>query len=287
MEGLLFIKMHGLGNDFVIIDGRRISYDQPLESLIDGEASARIADRHRGIGCDQLILLAAPKNSDAQTFMHIRNADGSESSACGNATRCVAALLMDENGGDEAIIETNAGILIAEGANNGVRVDMGEPGLDWGDIPLAQDEDTLHLPLQASSVSDGAACSMGNPHATFFVDDIDALDLEKIGPVLEHDPIFPERANIGCAEIKGKNELRLRVWERGAGLTQACGTGACGTVVNGIRRGLLGRNVTCHLDGGTLEIEWREADNHVLMSGPVSVAFTGMVAPSLITGKGL
>ncbi|TDI65996.1 MAG: diaminopimelate epimerase [Alphaproteobacteria bacterium] len=278
MEGLPFIKMHGLGNDFVIIDGRV----NPVE--IGADAARRIADRHTGIGCDQLIVLAGPRNADAQAFMTIRNADGGESAACGNATRCVAALLMDENGTDQAIIETEAGILVGEGAPEGITLDMASPRTDWRDIPLAGDHDTAHLPLGSGPVADPAACSMGNPHATFFVDDVEAIEIAAIGPGLEHDPIFPERANIGFAQVVAADRIRLRVWERGAGLTSACATGACAAVVNGVRRGLLARRVRCILDGGELVVEWRERDGHVLMTGPTAVTFTGLIGPGLLDG---
>ena len=278
MEGLPFIKMHGLGNDFVIIDGRV----NPVE--IGAELARRIADRHTGIGCDQLIVLARPRNADTQAFMTIRNADGGESAACGNATRCVAALLMNENGTDQAVIETGAGILVGEGAPEGITVDMDAPRTDWREIPLAEDHDTLHLPLQSGPVADPAACSMGNPHATFFVDDVLGLEIAAMGPGLEHDPIFPERANIGFAQVIAADRIRLRVWERGAGLTSACATGACAAVVNGVRRGLLARRVVCILDGGELMVQWRESDNHVLMTGPIAVAFTGFIAPDLLDG---
>jgi diaminopimelate epimerase len=278
MDGLPFIKMHGLGNDFVIIDGRA----DPVS--IGAEAARRIADRRSGVGCDQLIVLGKPTHADAQAFMAIRNADGGEAAACGNATRCVAALLMSESGRDEAVIETAAGILVAEGAPGGVTVDMGQPRTRWQDIPLAADHDTLHLPLAAEGVSDPAACSMGNPHATFFVPDLAAIDIPAIGPALEHDPLFPERANIGFAEVLAPDRIRLRVWERGAGLTSACATGACAAVVNGVRRKLLARGVACLLDGGALTVEWRESDGHVLMAGPVAVAFSGIIAPSLLDG---
>ena len=278
MEGRPFIKMHGLGNDFVIIDGRV----NPVE--IGAELARRIADRHTGIGCDQLIVLARPRNADAQAFMTIRNADGGETAACGNATRCVAALLMNENGTDQAVIETEAGILVGEGAPDGITVDMDAPRTDWREIPLAEDHDTLHLPLQSGPVADPAACSMGNPHATFFVDDALGLEIAAMGPGLEHDPIFPERANIGFAQVIAADRIRLRVWERGAGLTSACATGACAAVVNGVRRGLLARRVSCILDGGELMVAWRESDNHVLMTGPIAVAFTGLIAPDLLDG---
>ncbi len=278
MEGLSFIKMHGLGNDFVIIDGR----GNPVE--ISADAARRIADRHTGVGCDQLIVLGAARNADAQAFMTIHNADGGQSAACGNATRCVAALLMNESGTDQAIIETEAGILVGEGAPEGITVDMDQPRTKWHEIPLAEDFDTLHLPLESGPASDPAACSMGNPHATFFVDDVDAIDIGAIGPGLEHDPIFPERANIGFAQIIAADRLRLRVWERGAGLTSACATGSCAAVVAGVRRGLLARRVTCILDGGELIVEWRELDGHVLMTGPIAVAFSGLIAPDLLDG---
>ena len=278
MEGLPFIKMHGLGNDFVIIDGRV----DPVE--IGAGAARRIACRHTGVGCDQLIILSKPRNADAQALMTIRNADGGESAACGNATRCVAALLMNETGTDQAVIETEAGILVGEGAPEGITVDMDAPRMDWREIPLACDQDTLHLPLQSGPVADPAACSMGNPHATFFVDDVAGIEIAAIGPGLENDPIFPERANIGFAQVIAADRIRLRVWERGAGLTSACATGSFAAVVNGVRRGLSGRRVTCILDGGELIVEWRESDNHVLMTGPIAVAFTGLIAPGLLDG---
>lgn len=283
MDAIPFIKMHGLGNDFVIIDARR----QPV--TIGPAAARRIADRRMGVGCDQLIVLEKPRNRDAQAFMAIRNADGGASAACGNATRCVAALLMGESGTDEAVIETEAGLLLGRGEAAGITVDMGAPRLKWNEVPLARDVDTLHLPLvvdagAAGRVADPAACSMGNPHATFFVDDVGALDIPAIGPGLEHDALFPERANIGFAQVIDRGHIRLRVWERGAGLTLACATGSCAAVVNGVRRGLLDRRVACTLDGGSLIVEWRSADNHVTMTGPVAVSFTGALAPDLLAG---
>jgi len=278
MDGLPFIKMHGLGNDFVIVDSRDGG------PAIGADAARRIADRRTGVGCDQLIVLRRPSNADAQAFMAIRNADGGESAACGNATRCVAALLMNENGTDQAVIETEAGILVAEGAAGGVTVDMGPPRTDWREIPLSRDVDTLELPLAVDGLSGPAACSMGNPHATFFVDDVDAIDIPRLGPGLENDPLFPERANIGFAQVLGRDRIRLRVWERGAGLTAACATGSCAAVVNGVRRKLLGREVTCLLDGGELTVNWREIDGHVFMTGPVAVAFSGLIAPGLLAG---
>ncbi len=280
MDAIPFIKMHGLGNDFVIIDARQ----QPVS--IGPDAARRISDRRMGVGCDQLIVLEKPRNRDAQAFMAIRNADGGASAACGNATRCVAALLMGESGSDEAVIETEAGLLLGHGEADGITVDMGRPRLKWEEVPLAEDADTLHLPLSAGPVSDPAACSMGNPHATFFVPDVAALDIPAIGPGFEHHAMFPERANIGFAQVLDRAHIRLRVWERGAGLTLACATGSCAAVVNGVRRGLLDRRVTCLLDGGTLIVEWRKTDDHVTMTGPVAVSFTGVLAPDLVTGSG-
>ena len=280
MSGLSFIKMHGLGNDFVIIDGR----GAPV--AITADDARAIADRRTGVGCDQLIVLERAKANGAGAFMRIRNADGGVTAACGNAARCVAALLMEESGEDRAAIETEAGVLAAERRDDGVMLDFGPARFEWRDIPLREAADTLHLPLRLGPLRDPAACSMGNPHATFFVDDAEAVDLEALGPALEHHEMFPERANIGIAQVIGPGEIRLRVWERGAGVTRACGTGASAAVVSGHRRGLIGRQVRTILDGGELEIEWREADGHVLMTGPVAVSFTATLDPSLLSAAG-
>lgn len=280
MSDLPFTKMHGLGNDFVVIDARRRALD-----LSDSQVRA-IADRHKGVGCDQLIVLEPARSTLADVFMRIRNADGGEVEACGNATRCVAAVLMDEKKADHAIIETVAGLLDAESSGTTesrmISVDMGPARLDWREIPLRQACDTLHVPLSLGPLSDPVATNMGNPHATFFVPDAQAIALDALGPRLERDPIFPERANIEVAEIIGDNRIRLRVWERGAGITLACGTGACATVVAAARRGLTGRKADVTLDGGTLTIEWLP-DNHVLMTGPVAVSFSGTLDRSLLT----
>jgi diaminopimelate epimerase len=239
---------------------------------------AALADRRVGIGCDQFITLEPPPpGSNASAFMRIRNPDGQEAGACGNATRCVADLLFRETGNRIQVIRTVAGNLPAEVLADGrVAVDMGAPRLDWQDIPLSRPMDTLHLDLSAGPLSDPAAASMGNPHATFFVADAEALPAEALGPGLEHDPLFPERANIGFAQVLAPDRLRLRVWERGAGLTRACGSGACAAVVNAHRRGLTGRQAQVIADGGVLEIEWR-TDGHVLMTGPAVTAFRGTV----------
>jgi diaminopimelate epimerase len=281
-----FRKMHGLGNDFVLLDARGSGVPdargRPALGITPARAAA-LADRRTGIGCDQLILLepageGAP--GDADVFMRIRNPDGSEAGACGNATRCVAHLLAQETGRSRVVVRTVSGDLPAEALpdGRGWRVDMGPARLGWRDVPLAREADTLHLaPLSRPGLGEPAACSMGNPHATFFVPDLDAVPIAALGPALEADPIFPDRANIGFVQVLDPGQIRLAVWERGAGLTLACGSGACAAVVNAARRGLTGRRATVSLPRGALEIEWREGDGHVLMAGPVATAFTGLV----------
>ena len=265
-----FTKMHGCGNDFVVFDERAGSL-----GLTPARAAA-IADRRTGVGCDQFIAIEAlPEGANADVFMRIRNPDGGEAGACGNATRCVAHLLAGETGRNRLMIRTVAGDLPAETLADGrVCVDMGPAGLDWTDVPLARRMDTLHVPLAAGPVADAAVCGMGNPHATFFVADLAGIPITEIGPNLEHDALFPDRANIGFVKMLAPDRLQLRVWERGAGLTRACGSGACAALVNAHRRGLAERRATVIVDGGELEIEWRQ-DGHVLMTGPVVVAFTG------------
>ncbi|HEY0910351.1 MAG TPA: diaminopimelate epimerase [Bradyrhizobium sp.] len=261
-----FKKMHGCGNDFVILDKRFVVFE------LTPRQAAALADRHTGIGCDQLVVIERAEGADA--FMRIYNHDGSQAGACGNATRCVADILMQESGRDEITIQTIAGDLPAISLPSGlIQVDMGAVGLDWTNIPLARPMDTLRLEM----AGEPAAASMGNPHATFFVADLDTVPIIVDGPRLEHDPLFPERANIGFAQIINPAMIRLKVWERGAGLTRACGSGACATLVNAHRRGLTHRRAAIILDGGTLEIEWRE-DGHVLMTGPVAISFLGEVA---------
>jgi diaminopimelate epimerase len=273
-----FIKMHGLGNDFVVVDARRRPF------ALDDAAARRIADRRLGVGCDQLLIIEPPANGQAAAFLRIRNHEGFEVGACGNGTRCVAALLMAEGKTDQVMLETQAGLLRAEAAAGGqVSVDMGEARFGWRDIPLAREMDTLHLELALGPLSDPVATSMGNPHATFFVEDIEAIDIATLGPRLERDALFPERANIGVAQVTGPDRLRLRVWERGAGLTLACGSGACAAAAAAFRRGITGRKVALQLDGGALTVEIRE-DNHAIMTGPVATAFTGTLAPELVNG---
>jgi diaminopimelate epimerase len=276
MRATPFLKMHGLGNDFVVLDARR-------ETIALDERKARlIADRHRGVGCDQLLMLEKPRAPGADVFMRIRNADGGEVGACGNGTRCVADLVMRETGKERVVIETAAGLLEAWSApEQGVSVDMGPARFQWRDIPLARDCDTLHVPLSLGPLVDPVCTSMGNPHATFFVADAESVDLAALGPRLERDPLFPERANIGVAQIVSRTRLRFRVWERGAGITVACGTGASAALVAAARRGLAERKAEVVVDGGKLEIEWRD-DGHVILSGPVAVSFAGTIDPSLV-----
>jgi diaminopimelate epimerase len=264
-----FRKMHGLGNDFVVLDERKA----PLG--LTPEVARWLADRHRGIGADQVISLEPAEGADV--FMRIHNPDGSEAGACGNATRCVASLVAAESERDSVTVRTISGDLPVRRAPGGLwTADMGPARLGWRDVPLAFEADTLHLPLARGPVADPAACSMGNPHATFFVPDLDALDVASLGPSLEHDPMFPDRANIGFAQVLSPEHVRLVMWERGAGMTLACGSGACATAVNAARRGLTGRRVRVSLPGGDLDILWRE-DGHVEMTGPVATAFTGEV----------
>ncbi|MDB5374901.1 MAG: diaminopimelate epimerase [Belnapia sp.] len=265
-----FRKMHGIGNDFVVLDARAA----PLP--ITPVRAAAIADRRRGIGCDQFIVLE-PGRDGADVFMRIRNPDGSEAGACGNATRCIASLIAAESGRDRILVRTISGDLPVEALPDGLwRADMGLARLGWREVPLAAEMDTLHLPLGRGVLMDPAACSMGNPHATFFVPDLEAVPVENLGPSLEQDPIFPDRANIGFAQILSPGHIRLEVWERGAGRTLACGSAACAALVNAARRGLAGRAAIVSLPGGDLLIDWRE-DGHVLMTGPVATAFTGML----------
>jgi diaminopimelate epimerase len=277
MTRIPFRKMHGLGNDFVVLDQRR----DPIE--IDAAGARAIADRRTGIGCDQLLLLEQPGDVRAQVFMRILNPDGSEAEACGNGTRCVAGLIAAETGRGVVIIETVAGLLPATINEAGIAtVDMGAPRFDWCDIPLSRETDTLHVELRRGPLSDPACTNMGNPHATFFVDDAEAIDLAALGPLLEHDPLFPERANIGVATVRDRQTIRFRVWERGVGITPACGSGACAAMVAAHRRGLIDERVTAMLDGGNLAITWPDR-GHVLMTGPTALSFEGTFDAALLT----
>ncbi|WP_445678997.1 diaminopimelate epimerase [Radicibacter daui] len=283
LAGRPFWKMHGLGNDFVVLDGR----EHPI--ALSDESAAAIADRKTGVGCDQLILLEAPRTPGTDVYMRIRNNDGGEVEACGNATRCVADLLARETGRSNIVIETVAGLLNADAfAPGAATVDMGPARLDWQDLPLAREMDTLSLPLSAGPLANPVGVSMGNPHAVFFVPDAEAVDLASLGPGLEHDPLFPKRANIEAVTVLADGSLRQRTWERGVGITRACGTGACAVLVAAVRRGLIqGRKAVVRLDGGDLTIEWRESDGHVLMSGAASTSFTGTLSADLFRAAGL
>jgi len=276
-----FRKMHGLGNDFVVLDAR----SRPLDLTVARRRA--IADRRLGVGCDQLIVLEPPTDRQADVFMRIYNPDGGEAGACGNATRCVAHVLMGERQADAIVVQTVSGLLESEKTGTGanglpiVSVDMGPAQLDWRDIPVKEACDTLHLPVALGPVSDPVGTSMGNPHATFFVADLAAVSVTELGPLLETHALFPERANIGFAQIVGENRVRLKVWERGAGQTLACGSGACAALVAAARRSLTGRRAEVILDGGTLDIEWLR-DGHVVMTGGVAQSFAGTLDPSLL-----
>lgn len=273
--GLGFRKMHGLGNDFVIVDARGARRGAVTPAL-----ARALGDRHRGVGFDQLAVIRTADGADAR--IDFWNADGSMAGACGNATRCVAHLLMAETGQAEVAMLTDNGRLSATRLADGrVTVDMGPARTDWREIPLAEPCDTVSLPIEGAP----GAVSMGNPHCVFFVPDVTAVDLAAMGPRIEHHPLFPARANVEFAEIRNRGHLRLRVWERGTGITLACGSGACATVVAGARKGLLDRRVAMELDGGVLDLEWR-ADGHVLMTGPVADVFEGWLSPEFLAGVG-
>jgi diaminopimelate epimerase len=256
-----FHKMHGLGNDFVVIDAR----DQPVE-MTAARAHA-IGDRKTGIGFDQLILLEPSTIADVK--MRIFNADGGEVEACGNATRCIA-MLMD----GPANIETLGGILHTEPGDARATVTLPPPAFDWEFIPLAMPMDTRDMPVGWDNLARPMAVNVGNPHVIFFVDDCDGVDLETIGPMIEHDPLFPERINVNVATVTSAHTVKLRVWERGVGITRACGTGACATAVAAIRSGRVASPVTVTLPGGDLEIAWAEGET-IRMTGPATHVFTG------------
>ncbi len=260
--------MQGLGNDFVIFDART----EPL--ALSCTDVCNIADRRRGVGCDQLIVIR--DSQDADIFMEIWNTDGSRVGACGNATRCVGKLMLDELGQESVTIRTDAGLLTAAHAPGGISVNMGPARMAWNEIPLSDQMDTLHIDLRVGSLSDPVGVNMGNPHVVFFVDDAEAVDLKTLGPQIEHHTLFPERVNVSVATIKD-GIIRQRVWERGAGITEACGSGACAGLVAAARRGLTGRKATVQLDGGALEIEWL-ADGTVQMTGAAMLAFEGEIA---------
>ena len=270
MDGIAFLKMHGLGNDFVIVDAR----DRAI--ALETDAIRRVADRHIGVGCDQVIRLEPSAEGDL--FMRIWNPDGSEAEACGNATRCVASLAMAEAGRDTLTIETVAGLLPCRASGGIVTVDMGPARTDWQAIPLVRESDTLALELGAAAPA--VAVNMGNPHAVLVVEDCDAVDLASEGPRLEHHPMFPDRANISFVTVEDRTHMRARVWERSAGATLACGSAACAIIVAAVRRGLTERSAEVALPGGTLAMTWRE-DGHVLMAGPTALSYCGTLAREL------
>lgn len=262
-----FKKMHGLGNDFVIIDCRQTG-QMPSRAVM-----AAMTHRKTGIGCDQLIPILPAQDGRADAFMRIINApDATEAQACGNATRCVADILMNEKGQDAAVIQTVAGLLYCTRSPDGlVTVDMGVPRLEWDKIPVSKQCDTLHLPLDGDPVG----VNIGNPHAVFFVDDVESFPVREKGPGIEHDPLFPEKANIEFAKVLDRSHIRMRVWERDTGETEACGSAACATMVAAVRRGLVDRQCEVMLNGGPLQFHWRESDDHLLMTGPVAYVFEG------------
>ena len=270
-NGLPFMKMHGAGNDFVVIDSRG-----GAGAVVTPGLALALGDRNRGVGFDQLAEIR--DGTDGADFtLDFWNSDGTRAGACGNATRCVSDFVMRELGLDAVTLATTRGGLSAVRRPDGrVTVNMGAPQLDWQSVPLARDVDLMHLPLPGDPVAVG----MGNPHCVLFVDDAEAVDLPGLGPRYEHDPLYPQRTNVEFATLTGPNRLRMRVWERGTGITLACGSGACATAVAAHLRGLTGRQVTLDLDGGVLEIDWRE--DGVWMTGPVAHVFDGWLSPAFL-----
>ncbi|KIC38522.1 diaminopimelate epimerase [Ruegeria sp. ANG-R] len=270
--GLPFMKMHGLGNDFVIVDTR-------AQAVPITPALARgIGHRQFGVGFDQLAVIESGE-SDAHLVFY--NADGSTSAACGNATRCIARFLMEETGKSDLTLTTERGSLLARDAGNGLTsVNMGHPQLTWHEIPLAEEVDTLELPIEGGPTATG----MGNPHCTFFVDKAEAIPLEEFGARYELHPLYPERTNVQVAQITGPDQIRMRVWERGVGITLASGSSSCATAVAAARRGLTGRQVQVDLDGGTIWIDWRE--DGVWMTGPTAHVFSGTLTPEFLRSLG-
>ena len=259
-----FVKMHGLGNDFVVLDART-----GIVPGLTGPRASALADRHEGIGCDQVILLETSERADLR--MRIFNCDGSEVGACGNAARAIAVFL-----GKPADVETAGGDIRISPSDTGASVDMGTPRFAWDEIPLTMAMDTLSMPVGWEGLDSPGAVNVGNPHVIFFVDNCDAVPLDELGPTIETDPLFPERINVNVATIEAWDRIRLRVWERGAGLTRACGTGACATAVHAMRRKLVGNPVTVALPGGELLIEWSPG-NSIRMTGPATESFRGTI----------
>ncbi|KPA20414.1 Diaminopimelate epimerase [Shimia sp. SK013] len=268
---LAFMKMHGLGNDFVVVDARLHAFE-----LTEGQITA-IADRHKGIGFDQLAVIETRNDADAHLVFY--NADGSTSAACGNATRCIARYLMDESGAGTLTLTTDRGTLHARDAGNGLTsVNMGQPQLLWSEVPLSREMDTLALPIDGAPTATG----MGNPHCTFFVDDAEAVDIDSFGAAHEHHPLYPARTNVQVAQIIGTDHIRMRVWERGVGTTLASGSSSCATAVAAHRRGLTGRSVQIELDGGSIWIDWR--DDGVWMTGATEHVMSGEFTAAFLAG---
>lgn len=269
---LPFMKMHGLGNDFVVIDAR------DRDVTISAALAMALADRHRGVGFDQLALI---ENGSADAHLTFFNADGSTSAACGNATRCIARHLMNESGKIQLTLTTDRGTLLARDVDGVLTsVNMGQPQVNWNVIPLAREMDTLELPLEGGPTATG----MGNPHCTFFVEDAEAVELEARGAEIEHHPLFPQRTNVQFASVIGTDHLRMRVWERGVGTTLASGSSSCATAVAAARRGLTGHKVTIELDGGTIHIDWR--DDGVWMTGPTAHVFNATLTADFLKALG-
>ena len=270
MRGIMrvpFIKMHGLGNDFVVLDAR-----VDMVPAMDNALAAALADRKTGIGCDQLILLEPSDKADLR--MRIFNADGGEVESCGNAARAIGLLH-----GGPAQIETLGGVIATTPADAGIAVDMGEPRFGWDEIPLAYAMDTMAMPVAWDGLENPSGVNVGNPHAIFFVADTGTADLARLGPLIEHDPLFPQRVNVNVATVTARDAIRLRVWERSVGETRACGTGACATAIAAMRRGLCDRRVTVTLTGGPLVIEWNAA-GRIIMTGGAAESFRGTFDPA-------
>lgn len=276
MDLLRFIKMQGLGNDFVVVD-----YRERARAISEGQIRL-IADRRRGVGCDQLIILERPKDPLADVFMRIYNADGGRVAACGNATRCVALLLMRQKNTRAVTIQTEAGLLPCRRTlDERIAVDMGRPRTRWQDIPLAHATDPRNVTLSNTPFAAGYAVNIGNPHVVVFVENVEDVDLERWGPLIERDPLFPEGVNVEVAQVSSRDRVRMRVWERGVGITPACGTGACAVAVAALDRQLTDREVTVAVDGGELTIEI-DHKGHVHMAGPAATTFTGILDPSIV-----
>ncbi len=270
-----FIKMHGAGNDFVVLDNREKTLS------VDASWAKRLADRRLGVGCDTVVVLEHSDKADA--YMRFYNHDGSESNACGNATRCIGWLLLEEKGAEQVTMETNAGIRSATRAgDHRVTVDMGAPKWEAEEIPLSENRNTLHLGIQQGPLMDPVAVNMGNPHMVFFVRSLDTVDIHKEGPSLAAHPLYPRKCNVSVVQVMDSEHLKMKVWERGAGATLACGTAACAAVVAGHRREICTNKVEVELPGGTLFIEWDKQENIVRMTGPVAEVYRGIYSEELV-----